>query len=168
MSAVLSKDKKREKVQILGDRGGPPTVLEIGHYYKAQWNKFVSYAKQTEGSKLLSWNVMPDSVCKLVAKRHMEPKFDFLKICDLILASKWLLGLTENPKEGPGSNWQGATFDWIFYTPEHYMKILSGKYTDYGRGGKRYVPLQDGGGEFEHLDNEMADIITAKLMSLAS
>jgi len=121
------KDSK-EETGTAGERA--MTVAELADSYRLRWNNFVDYANNRKGSKLSRVMIISGKAATCISKRAERSDFDFSEICHKILRSNFLLGLTENPEEGRGKNWKGATFDWIFLSPHNWAKILNGNYDD--------------------------------------
>lgn len=163
--ASHSKEEKLEAV-IVPPAKRAATVAETAEDYRVRWNKFVDYANTKHGSVLKPVKVLSTKAITAAAARHKTKGFDFQKICNTIIRSKFLLGLVENPAEGKGKHWRGASFDFIFLHVHAWSKIINGEYDDTKVKQKEYIPLGRQAGEPSEASKEVADRI-AKVLSKA-
>ena len=112
----------------------------VAEEYRRRWNKFVDYANSERGSKLPKVMVLSEKSVAGVGLRIKRTGFDFRAICNKVIRSDFLLGLTPTPEEGRGKNWQGVTFDWIFMSPHNWAAILNGKYD--GKNVQQFAPAE--------------------------
>ena len=105
------------------------TKSELGENYRSRWNTFVAYANEQYYATLLPQKILSQRIIDGVWARHTTPKFDFALICDKIVNSQYLLGLTTE-EDGTKPYWKGATFHFIFGNDDNWTKIVNGNYDD--------------------------------------
>lgn len=140
-----------------------PSDAELAENYRVRWNNFIDYANTKYGSVLGPVDVLSPKAIVSVCARHRTKGFDFTRICNIIVRSQFLLGLVENPTEGRGKHWKGASFDFIFLHPHAWAKILNGDYDDTKVYRRTYVPISRQGDAAPEISKERADRIAEAL-----
>ena len=151
-SLTLIKDVQKPSVAVTQQ---PLSKKELAEKYRSRWNRFVTYANEERGSNLRQANVVGNGLIESVWETHYSDGFDFNAICNKIIRSNFLLGFVDAPEEGPGENWNGASFSFVFNKKQFWVKILNGDYDNRG-SNTGYVRPKEEPSPLDKLTPELA------------